>query len=240
MSGLVEEREFLLRSLRDLEAERAAGDIDPDDYRALKDDYTARAAAVIRALNQEPAPLAEPPKTPVRPRSLRTPIAVLVIVGLAALAGWAVASSSGERQTGQAASGNVALAPNSTQARLAEARKLFGEKKVLDAVKTYDEILKTDPNQPEALAYKGWLLYLAGLVDPGLESVTKATTASPSYPDAHFFRAMILCDAKHDGDGAIAEYRAFFGNVPPQGFDKALQDQVQQRLDAAMAGGCKA
>src|SRR5437868_2380987 len=55
MSDLLEERDFLLRSLRDLEAERAAGDIEENDYRELKDDYTARAAAVIRALD-EPAP----------------------------------------------------------------------------------------------------------------------------------------------------------------------------------------
>jgi tetratricopeptide (TPR) repeat protein len=240
VSGLVEERDFLLRSLRDLEAERAAGDIDPHDYRALKDDYTARAAAVIRELEGEPVAVPVAAPGPGRRRSWRTPVAVFGVIGLAVLTGWAVASSSGERQAGQAATGNVALAPNSTEARLAQARKLFGEKKVLDAVRTYDDILKTDPNQPEALAYKGWLLYLAGLADPGLESVTKATTAVPSYPDAHFFRAMILCDAKHDGDGAIAEYRAFFANVPPTGFDKGLEAQVQQRLDAALTGGCKA
>lgn len=47
---LEEEREFFLRSLRDLEEEWAAGDIDEVDYRALRDDYTARAAEVIRRL----------------------------------------------------------------------------------------------------------------------------------------------------------------------------------------------
>ena len=40
-----ETTEFLLQSLRDLEREREAGDIDDDDYRALHDDYTVRAAA---------------------------------------------------------------------------------------------------------------------------------------------------------------------------------------------------
>lgn len=43
-----EEREFLLRSLRDLDAEFAAGDIDEADYHTLRDDYTARAAALLR------------------------------------------------------------------------------------------------------------------------------------------------------------------------------------------------
>lgn len=48
---LEEQREFLLRSLDDLEAERAAGDVDDRDYGALRDGYTARAAAVLRALD---------------------------------------------------------------------------------------------------------------------------------------------------------------------------------------------
>ena len=242
MSELVEERDFLLRSLRDLDAERAAGDIEEADYHALKDEYTARAAAVLRALDEpEPPPVVDD-VGPLPRRSLKAPIAVLVVVGLAVLAGWAVASSSGDRTARQAITGilpAVAPAHVSITARLGQAQQLIVQQKLLDAVKLYDSILKDQPNQPEALAYKGWLLYLAGLVDQGLQSVTQATTTTPSYTDAHFFRGKILCDAKHDGPGAIAEYRLFFANVPPTGFPKALQDQVQGQLDAAIAGGCK-
>ncbi|MDQ1395672.1 MAG: hypothetical protein QOG64_931 [Acidimicrobiaceae bacterium] len=238
-NDLLEERSFLLRSLRDLEAEHDAGDIEEADYRALKDDYTARAAAVIRALSDDRRPVVATAMAPPPPRrSWKSPVALLAVLAVAGLAGWAVASASGERGSGQAATGNIAVAANSTEARLAQARQLFGQKKVLDAVKVYDTILKDNPTQPEALAYKGWLLYLAGLPDPGLDSVTKATASTPSYPDAHFFRAMILCDAKHDGTNAIAEYRAFFANVPPQGYPKQLQDEVQSRLDGALGGGC--
>jgi hypothetical protein len=53
---LEEERDFLLRSLHDLEAEHDAGDIDDLDYRTLKDDYTTRAAATLRALDPSLAP----------------------------------------------------------------------------------------------------------------------------------------------------------------------------------------
>jgi hypothetical protein len=53
--ALEDERDFCLRSLRDLDAEWAAGDIDPADYRALKDAYTARAAAALHALDTRPA-----------------------------------------------------------------------------------------------------------------------------------------------------------------------------------------
>src|SRR5579872_5112940 len=47
---LAEERDFLLRSLRDLDDERGAGDVDEGDYEVLKEGYTARAAAVLREL----------------------------------------------------------------------------------------------------------------------------------------------------------------------------------------------
>ena len=41
MSDPADERDFLLRSLEDLEREHDAGDVDDADYAALKDDYTA-------------------------------------------------------------------------------------------------------------------------------------------------------------------------------------------------------
>ena len=50
VADLESQREFFLCSLRDLEAEHAAGDIDDVDYRALRDDYTSRAAEVLRRL----------------------------------------------------------------------------------------------------------------------------------------------------------------------------------------------
>jgi hypothetical protein len=47
---LVDEREFLLRSLEDLDVEHDAGDLSDTDYVALRDNYTARAAGVLRTL----------------------------------------------------------------------------------------------------------------------------------------------------------------------------------------------
>src|SRR3546814_4049925 len=50
LEALEDQRDFLLSSLEDLERERAAGDVDDTDYQTLKDDYTARAASVIRSI----------------------------------------------------------------------------------------------------------------------------------------------------------------------------------------------
>ena len=55
-NDLEAERDFLLRSLEDLDSELATGNIDPDTYRVLHDDYTARASAVIQSIADSNAP----------------------------------------------------------------------------------------------------------------------------------------------------------------------------------------
>ena len=61
LAALEEERRFLLRSLADLEREHDAGDVDEDDYRELRDGYTARAAATLRSIESGRAALAPKP-----------------------------------------------------------------------------------------------------------------------------------------------------------------------------------
>ena len=53
LAALERERDFLLRSLDDLDAERAAGDLDTSDHAALADDYTRRLAEVARSIDEE-------------------------------------------------------------------------------------------------------------------------------------------------------------------------------------------
>jgi hypothetical protein len=55
--ALAEERDFLLSSLRDLDAEHDAGDIDDVDYETLRDDYTVRTAQVLRAISRAEQPV---------------------------------------------------------------------------------------------------------------------------------------------------------------------------------------
>ena len=71
-----------MRSLDDLELERENGGIDDESYAELHDDYTARAAAVIRTLRDgvdvTPAPM------PAAPGHTRR--RVLLIAGIAVFA----------------------------------------------------------------------------------------------------------------------------------------------------------
>lgn len=245
--SLAEERDHLLRSLDDLEREREAGDLDEADYLALRDDYTARAAEVLRAIEGTgPAPSGgdgvsvasrAPRRSPWRPVAVAG-----VLVAFAAGAGALVARSAGERQAGDPATGSIAATgPSSGVARdLARARDLIGEGKTLDAIKLYDTVLAADPQQPEALAYRGWLLRLAGraanntdLVDRGLDSIEKAVAADPGYPDARFFRGLILFQDRNDPAAAIPDLRAFLAADPPAAMVPVVEDLLRRALEAA-------
>ncbi|HVF75438.1 MAG TPA: tetratricopeptide repeat protein [Acidimicrobiales bacterium] len=232
---LFEEREFLLRSLDDLERERAAGDIDDDDYRTLKDDYTVRTAAVLRAIDQAAQPLPPPPaaRSWVRPAAWVVSVAVLAVT-----AGLVVAGSSGERLPGDPSAGGITATGPSR--KLTEARALIGQGKAAEAIERYDEVLDIDPRNAEALAYRGWLVRLAGrqagekaLLDKGLEYVSRAVEVDPAYPDAHFFKGMMLFEDRNDPAAAVPEFRAFLGLNPPQEMVPMVEGVLKQALQAS-------
>src|SRR3954471_16689338 len=105
LAALEEERSFLLRSLRDLEREHEAGDLDDDDYRALKDDYTARAAGVLHAIDEgRPLPVPAPPASRRRWRVVAVAVGVVVF---GALTGELLARVAGERTPGGQVSGSI-------------------------------------------------------------------------------------------------------------------------------------
>jgi tetratricopeptide (TPR) repeat protein len=217
----VEEREFLLQSLRDLEREREAGDIDEDDYRALKDDYTARAAAALR--DEAPAEV-----TPARrrPRRWRAVAVTVCVLAAGALAGELLARSSGERVAGESATGSIRQTSSSD---LARARALFDDGKLVDSLKLFDSVLKNDPDNTMALSYRGYIVALAGLTDQGMTSIDKAIALDPKYPFAHFFKGLILLNVRKDTAGGVTELQAFLDNDPPP----AMRDVVQSMIDAA-------
>jgi cytochrome c-type biogenesis protein CcmH/NrfF len=171
-------------------------------------------------------------------RRLRRPIAWGGAVGACAVAaGLFVATSAGERLPGDPAAGSITQTGPS--ANLARARALVGEGKVADAIKVYDDVIAADPRNAEALAYRGWLVRLAGkqaddptLVDKGLAFVERAVAADPRYPDARFFKGMILFEDKRDPAAAVPEFRAFLGSNPPPEMVPMVEDVLRRALDS--------
>lgn len=112
LAALEDQRDFLLRSLDDLEREHDAGDLDDADYEALRSDYTGRAAETLRAIEDQRS-LFDDAK---RDTSWGRRIAVFGGVAVfAVLAGFLVASALGARKSGDAASGGINVRQSPSQ-----------------------------------------------------------------------------------------------------------------------------
>ncbi len=204
LAELEDERRFLLRSLRDLEAEHEAGDVDDTDYVTLRDGYTKRAAAVLQAIEDGRAALPAP-----APRNwARRLVVVGVVLAVAVGAGWMVARSSGQRLGGQEITGGTAAVDVPTL--LAQARALLAVDP-LQAQQLYARVLEQRPDHAEALAYSGWLLFTASAgasadvrataVETARQQLGRAAAADGEYADPHCFLAVIADD---QGDTATA------------------------------------
>lgn len=226
-SPLEEEREFLLRSLEDLEREHAAGDVDDADYAALKDDYTARAAVVLRAIEAGRARPARRRPTGDRRRLLVTVVAVVLFAGLA---GVLVAQAVGRRDPGGVISGDV---NQSLTEKLNEASRRGQEGDFELAIELYDEVLAEDPSNAEAMTYRGWMQNLAGDQESALPSLVEAANANPDYPDVHAFLAVIFfrLGLVPQADRALDRLDAL--DPPPAIRD--LTAPLRTQVDAALA-----
>ena len=231
-SELTAEREFLLRSIADLDAEQAAGDLAADDFSELRDAYVARAAVVTGALASDVA--VQP--TAVRERNpRRTALVVVACLAVAGIAGVALAAAVGSRPAGSQLSGSL---PETSGDRLARAEQLVQENKVLEALKAYDRIIKDDPKNSAALAERGWVTHsVPGFEKDGLGYIDRAIAADPTYAEAHFFRGMILWKDNHDPAAAVAEFRLFLANSPGGAEEQTVKALLK---DAAKEAGIPA
>ena len=183
LAALEDQRDFLLRSLDDLEREHAAGDVDEGDYETLKDDYTARAARTIRAIESHQARA----RAARRPRSWRRLVLTgAAVAAFAVLAGVLVAQASGHRQAGEGLTGDVR---QTTRAKLDQAVTLASRQDYEGAIAIYDEVLADQPDNAEALAFKGWFQLQSG-DGQGVVTLVDAAEADPSYPATHAFLAV--------------------------------------------------
>jgi hypothetical protein len=229
------ERAFLLGSLRDLDAEHDAGDVDEHDYLTLRDGYTARAATVLRRLAAgQPAARAH---APIRWGRIALGIGIVVVVAVGA--GWLVARSAGQRLPGDEISGGVAD-PNSVTVLLAQARGLLGTDPV-SALDRYEQVLERREEDPEALTYSAWLLYQFGPSLPDAsdrdsalvrarQRLTDAISADDTYADPHCFLAVIAANSDGDPDTARTEGDACLALNPPADV-RALMEPFLAGLD---------
>lgn len=223
VAELTEQQAYLLRSLDDLDAEFAAGDIGADDYATLRDDYTRRAAAVLRAIEARRATVRAETAPPSATRRRLLTAGVVVVVAL--VAGFALARTVGYRGDNDGVTGDVRA---STRTLLLEAGQLGGEGNFDDAIATYDDVLEIQPSNAEALTYKAWYRYLSddsAAADAEVEALLdQAVIGDPDFPDAWVFRAVLFTNQQRFSEAAEA-LAAFEGTDPPPAMVELVADQ---------------
>ena len=239
--SLVDQRTFLLQSLRDLDAEFKAGDLDLDDYNSLRSDYVARTAQVLKEL-ESPEPtssIRENTKSTKRVR--QTVITLLLVLIVATGTGWLVAKQSGQRLSGQSLSGGI---EDSTASLLSRARATnFVDPQA--AIELYSQVLGLDPDNVEALTYRAWLLALiargAGSEIKQLaflsasSDLERAIKIDANYPDAHCFLGIIRFRLAGDAIGSREQLTICESQNPPAEV-KSFVDSIIAEVDAAIAG----
>lgn len=243
LAHLEDERAFLLSSLADLEREHDAGDLDDDDYGELRDDYTARAAEVLRAIEEQRTAFAEARP----PRSTRRTLLVLGAVALFAIvAGVLVAQSIGARKPGGVSSGGNDT-PDPPSARAEKCIPGIQTDPPASVIGCFRKVLDDDPENVVALTWLGWDLSItAGFQAPAAAEQLQAASAklldravasNPDYSYARAFRAVV---AFRRGDAAAAKrYLADFrANSPSADAVQVIsQMDLESRINALAAGG---
>jgi len=241
LAALEEERDFLLRSIDDLEREHAAGDIDEADYRSLSDGYTARTAEVLRAIAERRDAYDDSGRR-MSPGKLLSVVAAVLLVGI--LAGVLVAQSSGRRREGDTITG-AGIVPRSATQDARECITLTSGNQVAKAVACYRKVLDRDSKNATALTYLGWTLVITSSSLDGTTAdqafaagkafIAKAVKADPTFPDAWAFTAVVA-----DREGRPADAKAALDTLDtldPPAEIKTLTSELRTKVDAELAPG---
>jgi cytochrome c-type biogenesis protein CcmH/NrfG len=222
LAELEDERRFLLRSLADLEREFEAGDVDQHDFEVLRDGYTARAATVLRSIDEGRAEL--PPRRKANPRVVAATVAAVLALGV--LSGWLVARSSGQRLADQTMTGGQAV--DDVAGLLTQARGQLQTGDLSGAADTYQQVTALDAGNSEARTYTAWLLVLDSrqqpddvaevMVDAARNGFDQVTTEDPGYADAHCLYAITVGGfvAQADEAKAIEQLQLCKDSNPPR------------------------
>lgn len=220
-----DERRFLLRSLDDLDAEFAVGDVDEADYRELRDSYVVRAAAALREIESLEAGHAAAVERTGR-SSGRALMWVGGFVVFGVVAGVLLAGAAGTRADGEILTGSG----TTDRERFANCQSLaFSDPDA--GIDCYDELLDGRPDNTEALTYQGWAMYRAGDEAAAVAQFERVVDIDPEYPDVYAFLAVAARD--RDDVAAAEAYLVTLEALDPP--DGVMATVTQMGLDVSIA-----
>jgi tetratricopeptide (TPR) repeat protein len=181
-----EQKEFLLKSLHELDQEFENGNLSLEDHEMLVRRYTRELANVTEA--KKVVDSGSEPKKGYRTKAL---VWSLGIVLLGAAAGITISQTSGARSSGESITGSIR---KSVSSQISEAQMLLGNRdRWGEAIEIFDDVLETQPSNVEALTYRAWLNYQSGgEVSAQIKAWEEVLFIEPGYSDALVFLSISL------------------------------------------------
>src|SRR5215470_1335982 len=237
-SQLRQERARLYADLKELEFDFQAGKLSTTDYGDLRQEIESKAVSVLQQLDALSGSVQS--KTAPKKRQEKTQAEKTGGTKMAGLRGWQLAAggaflllfglalgvaltkslrpraSEGDTMTGDFLTGTGSLGTNSEVASsLQEGKAAFAKQDWAKAIDAFKKVLASDPNQPEAHAYMGFILVQAGHADGALLAFDKALAVAPNLPMALWGKGMTLYQAKQDYAGARETFEKLLRMMPP-------------------------
>lgn len=252
---LEDRRTALERSLDDLEEAHASGALDGPSFERLREQTRERLARVNRALERRSSDAASAVATAGRASASsrrtdrRVPAwAVALLVGAAVIA---VAISALSRDAQPTTSAEAAASggtedplvfferrvedhPDDLAARLDLAHRYLDAGRIEESLAQYAAALDLDPDDAEAHAHVGMILYLSDRPQEALESVDRALATDPRYPEALFFRGVILLRGLERPREAIDAFEAYL-DAAPFGVERDNAKELIAEAEEALA-----
>ena len=181
-----ERKEFLLKSLQELDQELESGNLSSDDHDMLVRRYTRELADITES--EKAASSGHPPKKGYRTKALLWSLGVVL---LGVVAGITVSQTSGDRSEGESITGSIRKSVNT---QISEAQMLLGNRdRWGEASEIFDQVLEVQPSNVEAITYRSWLNYQSGAdADIQIAAWEEVLVLEPSYPDALVFISIAL------------------------------------------------
>jgi len=187
-----ERKEFLLKSLQELDQELESGNLSSDDHDMLVRRYTRELADI--AESEKATSSGQKPKKGYRTKALLWSLGVVL---LGVVAGITVSQTSGDRSEGESITGSIRKSVNT---QISEAQMLLGNRdRWGEAIEIFDQVLEVQPSNVEAITYRSWLNYQSGVdADTQITAWKEVLVLEPSYSDALVFIAIALSnEGKH-------------------------------------------
>lgn len=245
---LEDRRVALLRSLEDLEEARSSGVLEGERYDRLRSETDGRLERLTRVIDEKrrtpaPAPAAG---AATRPTSIPPWAVALLLVAVVSGVVLSGLTRSSERVAPTAPAVNaedpfafferrVREHPRDLAARLDLAHRYLDAGRVEQALAQYAVALELDPDDAEAHAHIGLILYLNDRAKDGLASIETALESAPDYPEALFYRGVILLRGLDRPGQALAAFERYL-EAAPFGAERRSAERLIEEARASSAG----